>query len=244
MNQDRTIADAAEQALRELGRPAALEEIYSLIVQNGLYVFNTPTPEHVLYTTLQRHLDDSKRVDASPEVRFLIDADQNYSLTIKMSTVAAQGKTRGPRRVMRSSDKEDLIQELMSDRIGVFREIWRLLLFAAQVGIREGRREPLSSTDPGKGIDQSTFGNSGSWPGILYLTALVEGGTTDVLSSNADADDRRIALFQEWANGGLAILKDFFKERPIDLDGLLACIEQHQFSAATVLGSADLELTI
>ncbi len=244
MNPDRTIADAAEQALREIGRPAPLEEIYGWIVGKALYEFNTPTPEHVLYTTLQRHLEDSKRIDASVEVRFRIDAVQHYSLTTKMSTASPQTKSRGPRRIMRSSDKEDLVQELMSERIGVFREIWRLLLFAAQIGFKEGSREPLSSTDPGKGIDQSTFGNSGSWPGILYLAALVDGGDTDLLSSNPDSDDRRISLFQEYANGGLSIIHDFFKERAIDFDGLLALIERYQSVATAVVGRADLDLTI
>jgi dnd system-associated protein 4 len=113
----------------------------------------------------------------------------------------------------------------VSGKVGVFREIWRLLLFAAQVGFRNGRREPLSSIDSGKGIDQSTFGNCPAWPGILYLIALVENGSSDVLSSAPDREEERIAAFQEYANGGLALLADFFKDRICDLDGLLAFID-------------------
>jgi hypothetical protein len=50
-----------------------------------------------------------------------------------------------------------------------------------------------------------------------------------------------VAVFQEYANGGLAILQDFFAGRSIDLDGLLAFVETQREEGA---GSLDLELTI
>lgn len=239
-----TIADAAEAALKQIGRSADLEDIFEHIVKHDLYSFNTPTPEHVLYTTLQRHLEGGIRVDASDEIRFRIDQSKKYSLINRVETIMQPAKTRGPRRIMRSSDKEDLIQELMSDRIGIFREIWRLLLFAAQVGIKNSCRVPLQGVEAGKGIDQSTFGNSSSWPGILYLMSLAEEGGSEVLSGSSEADDKRIILFQEYANGGLGLLRDFFKERAIDLDGVLAFIEANQSAIGADIGPADLDLTI
>lgn len=131
----------------------------------------------------------------------------------------------GARRIHRASDKEEIIAALVAGKVGVFREIWRLLLFAAQVGFKNRRREPLSSIDSGKGIDQSTFGNCPAWPGILYLVALVESDSSDVLSSSSDREEERITAFQEYANGGLALLAEFFKDRICDLDGLLAFID-------------------
>lgn len=145
------------------------------------------------------------------------------------------------KRIQRASDKEEIIKSLMSDQLGVFREIWRLLLFASQVGIHNEKREPLKSFDSGKGIDQTTFGNCPSWPGVLYLMALTESGRSDCLFGASDAEDDRILLFQEYTNGGLSVLKDFFADRPIDLDGLLAFIES-QLGEST--GRPDLELTI
>jgi dnd system-associated protein 4 len=232
MRPPQTIADAAEIAIREIGRAATLEEIFKHIQQADLYQFNTPTPEHVLYTTLQRHLEGGSRIDAREEIRFRIDTNKRYSLMTAVDAPAT-GKSRGPKRIMRSSD-----------RVGVFKEIWRLLLFAAQIGIKCDRRESLQSVESGKGIDQATFGNSSAWPGILYLMNIAVEEGSEILGSNADSDDRRVTLFQEFANGGLAVMEEFFKNRTIDLEGVIAFIDRYQSSESTSVGVADLDLTI
>ena len=131
----------------------------------------------------------------------------------------------GMKRIQRASDKEEIIKSLMADHISIFKEIWRLLLFSAQVGIKNSRREPLRSIDSGKGIDQTTFGNCPAWPGVLYLMSLVESESTNSLSGAGEAEDQRILIFQEYSNGGLSILQDFFSDRLIDLDGFIAFIE-------------------
>ena len=145
------------------------------------------------------------------------------------------------KRIQRASDKEEIIKALMSDQVGVFKEIWKLLLFAAQVGVKNNSRTPLKAVDPGKGIDQTTFGNCPAWPGVLYLMALAETQKSESLSGSQDAEDERVAVFQEYANGGLAILQDFFAGRPIDLDGLLAFIETQKEESA---GRLDLDIMI
>ncbi len=145
------------------------------------------------------------------------------------------------KRIQRANDKEEIIKSLMSDQIGVFKEIWRLLLFASQIGMRNKRREALKSVDSGKGIDQTTFGNCPAWPGILYLMSLAETDNPSCLFGSSEAEDERISVFQEYANGGLSILQDFFSARPNDLDGLLAFIETQQEESA---GRPDLDLMI
>lgn len=145
------------------------------------------------------------------------------------------------KRIQRASDKEEIIKSLMSDQIGVFKEIWKLLLFAAQVGMKNNARTPIKAADPGKGIDQSTFGNCPAWPGVLYLMALAETQKSEILSGSQEAEDERVILFQEYANGGLAILNNFFTGRAIDLDGLLAFIETQREDS---VGRLDLDLTI
>lgn len=242
MNDETTIADAAEAALRGLARPASIDEIFDFILEKDLYVFNTPTPKHVLYTTVQRHLEGGNRTDKFSTVRFYMSENDTISLQAPGKSSAAS-KSRGPKRIMRASDKEDFIQELMNERVGIFREIWRLLLFAAQIGVQQRRREVLKATDPGKGIDQSTFGNAGSWPGILFLIGIAEAGESGILAGTAEGDDQRIQLFQEYANGGLSVLRDFFKDRAVDLDGILAFIQSNQ-RAENPLTPVDLELTI
>lgn len=244
MNADTTILEAAQRALRLIGRPAPVEDIYHVILENDFYTFNTPTPEHVLRTTIRRHTKGVERVDSSDVVLFEIEGEENYKMlgTPNMSKPVQKKPTAaGMKRVHRASDKEEIIKALTSEQVGVFREIWKLMLFAAQVGVANRRRDPLITVDTGKGIDQGTFGNCPSWPGVAYLMSLVETEKSESLSGTSDAEDNRIIIFQEYANGGLGILQEFFKERPIDLDGLLTFIDSQSQKATE---KPDLDLTI
>ena len=70
MSDDRTIAQAAEQALNMLGGNASLDELYDAVISNELYSFNSPTPKHVLLTELKRYIEDSPRSDHRPNPIF------------------------------------------------------------------------------------------------------------------------------------------------------------------------------
>jgi dnd system-associated protein 4 len=72
---------------------------------------------------------------------------------------------------------------------------------------------------------------------------LAESGDSEVLSSSPQGEEQRVLLFQEYANGGLSLIKEFFKDRTIDLDGVLSFIETHQ-ARMTELEAPDLDLTI
>jgi dnd system-associated protein 4 len=243
MSESVTIANAAEMALKTLGRPSTAEEIHLEILRLALYKFNTPTPVHVLETELKRYSAESFRSDKRDSSRFRINPDKTYSMAKHDTPPSRRPQSFGMKRILRASDKEALIEELMGNRVGIFREIWRLLLFSAQIGLKAQKKEPLRAVETGKGIDQATFGNSASWPGILYLMGLVEIGDSRVLASTPEGEDQRVQLFQEYANGGLSIIKDFFIGRTIDLDGVLAFIELHQVSTAD-LSAPDLDLSI
>lgn len=241
MNTKDTIVEVAQKVLRDLGRAASFDEIYAEIIQRKLYEFNTPTPEHVLRTTIRRHTGNVERVDSSAEVLFEMVSEDVYGLNSGTRTTTRKRVGSGMKRIQRANDKEEIIKSLMSDQVGVFKEIWKLLLFAAQVGVRNDKRLSLKAVDAGKGIDQSTFGNCPAWPGVLYLMTLAETQKSDCLSGTEKAEDDRVSVFQEYANGGLEILREFFAGRPLDLDGLLAFIETQKEEAA---GRLDLELTI
>lgn len=150
-------------------------------------------------------------------------------------------KAAGMRRIQRAKSKETLIATLTSPELGIFREIWRLLLFSAQVGIANSRREPLGDFDSGKGIDQSTFGNCPSWPGILFLMGITEAGDSSPLSNAPDTEDSRIQRFEEYANGGLFIIEEFLDGRIVDLDAVLAFIDAQSPKLAA---APDLDFTI
>lgn len=242
MSDNLLIRDAAVAAMHILDRPATISEIYAEITLRKLYDFNTPTPEHVLRTTIRRHTANVERVDSTLPLLFVMTENEVYALnTSKEAKSVKSTATTGIKRIHRATDKEEIIQLLTSEQMGVFKEIWRLLMFAAHVGYRNSRREPLGSIESGKGIDQSTFGNSPSWPGVMYLIALADSGTADPLGGAADSEERRITAFQEYANGGLAILREFFLSRQPGLDGMIEFID----SQRELRGSApDLDLSI
>lgn len=76
---------------------------------------------------------------------------------------------------------------------------------------------------------------------MVYLLCLAEHGSAEVLGGTAAAEESRITAFQEYSNGGLAILSNFFSARPVDLDGLIAFIDSQRGVRS---GSPDLELAI
>lgn len=117
------------------------------------------------------------------------------------------------RRIQRSHDKEELVKQLTTGENAAFGEIWRLVLFAAVLGYKLGRREPLGQKDSGKAIMESYFANCPAWPGVLYLLGLVETQKTDVMGSSEDAENNLVSIFEEYANGGLAYLDEQLRSR-------------------------------
>ncbi|HNW34807.1 MAG TPA: DNA phosphorothioation-associated protein 4, partial [Candidatus Ozemobacteraceae bacterium] len=176
-----------------------MHDIYETIIKNQLYDFNTDVPEHVLRTTIRRHTKGVERVDSSEEELFEMNESEMYGVIGMEKRPITKSAAKGIKRIHRASDKDEIIQNLLNEKVGVFKEIWKLLLFSANIGYANQRREKLKSIETGKGIDQSTFGNSPSWPGILYLINLVETGTSDSLSGSANAEDERLLVFQEYA---------------------------------------------
>jgi dnd system-associated protein 4 len=207
----RTIVQCAAKAIKVLKKSVSIDEIYDFIVSNDLYHFATDVPKHVLRTCIRRHTVDAGRVDMASDLIF-IEENELYAL-------AASGRKKrspmGMRRIQRAKDKAEIIERLTSESKvdglvlqPLFKEIWRLLLFSALVGFKAQKREALEPVDQGKGIDQSSFGNSPAWPGILYLMGLVEAEDTAMLASSDEADTNRIQMFEEYANGGLSILRE------------------------------------
>lgn len=236
---ENTIAEAAYQALQLLGSSGTIPEIYGKICESNLYTFNTPTPEHVLRTEIRRKTQGVDRVDSSKEVMFKLVGDEIYDVMKEPTKRRAGGSTK---RVQRATDKRDIIGLLTSEGSGAFSEIWRVLLFAAAVGFKSKRREPLAAVESGDAIRQESFENSFVWPGMLYLLGLVETDSADVLRSSEDSEDERVRIFEEYANGGLAIMKERFEVGTCNLDGLLNFIQEQTTLASGA--KPDLQITI
>ena len=215
--EDITIAQAALTVLKGAGHSLTIEEIYEEIYARKLYEFNTPEPITVLREQVRRHCTGLDRnLTCEP---ILFSCVKNKSYEVFMHSQLTQRKTQG-RRIQRATDKEDLIKALTQTPHAPFKEIWRLLVFAAMLGYRLKRKEILSAVDTGKGIDERYFSNSPSWPGLLHLLALVESEKPEVLSGDPQQDEYRIAVFEQYANGGLTIVKESIESSGYTLDSL------------------------
>lgn len=112
------------------------------------------------------------------------------------------------RRIAYSKDKADVIGRLRSgeDSTGPFSRIADVLVFAAAVGIRRGRRKPLMEplAEP---IRQSVFDGQG-YDTMMNLIALHADPRPSVLADSDEAVNARAKAFEEYANGGLEVLED------------------------------------
>lgn len=128
------------------------------------------------------------------------------------------------RRIYRAKDKEPIIQALISPGNPIFKEIWRILMFSASVGFSHSKLEPLGAFDSARGIDFQTFGNSPAWPGYLYLISLVERQNATALAGEENSTEQRIVTFEQYANGGLSIIRDRCESHSYSLDSIIGLI--------------------
>lgn len=214
-----TIAEVAYDVLRRNKKAMTIDEILEVIVQEPLYDFNTPEPKTVLREQIRRHCTGLDRNLTYEPILFSTKPDGSYEVAMNTSKVKPKPVAVG-RRIQRATDKEEMIKLLTQAPNAPFKEIWRLMLFAASLGYRENQRVPLDHIDTGKGIDDRIFSNSPVWPGFLYLLALACTSESDSLSGSEEKCDQRITLFEEYANGGLAILQEQLETGSYSLDAL------------------------
>jgi dnd system-associated protein 4 len=142
------------------------------------------------------------------------------------------------RRIQRDSTHEDLIKILTTGDGAIFKEIWRLMLFASSVGIAHGKRKPLKNVDSGKNIPDSYFGTPG-WPGYLHLLGITETGGSDILHGTEKNQEIVISAFEEYANAGLEIIGQKISEASSPLDALSLILmesQQQQNSSPAIEG--------
>mgnify|MGYP000126736627 CR=1 FL=1 len=127
------------------------------------------------------------------------------------------------RRIQRDSAKEELVKQLTTGDSAVFKEIWRLLLFAASLGIHAKRRKPLEKVDSGKAMPETYF-SAPAWKGLLYLISLVETDDSECLRSSEEAKDALVTAFEEYANSGLEIIETKMATSVSHLDDLVSLV--------------------
>lgn len=125
------------------------------------------------------------------------------------------------RRFNRAIDKRDVVDKLLVSNGGAFAQIWQIMIFAACLGVKTQRKVPLGETDSSVAIPPSVLANNcSSWPGIVYLINIVETSDPNILNSDEGADEVRMKLLEEYANGGLAFMKENLETKDYSLDSV------------------------
>lgn len=113
-------------------------------------------------------------------------------------------------RVRVAKDKEQILKALRvaEDASGLFQSYADVMVFAASLGISQGKREAIKeysqSIDP---IRQDIFQGKG-YEQVINLIAVISSNEPKILASTDEAEQERIKIFEEYANAGLKILKD------------------------------------
>src|SRR4051794_28770081 len=104
------------------------------------------------------------------------------------------------RRVRRPKDKEALLSQLVDE--GPFATYREALIFAAALGVADGRRAAFDqSSEP---IPWEVFAVTAT-PAMDMIAAV----TTDEIDVLADDRiDDRLTIFEEYANGGLDVIRE------------------------------------
>jgi dnd system-associated protein 4 len=113
-----------------------------------------------------------------------------------------------PRRLNRPKDKDDLLVQLVGQ--GPFQELRDVLVFAAAVGWHENRRMPLAAR--GEPIRWEVAANRRGTEPLVNMIAASASGDPEILAD--DRFDERLAIFEEYANGGLEILRGLLAAEP------------------------------
>ena len=77
----RTIAEAAIEVLKEAKQPLTAAEITQVILDKGLYSFNTKDPRAMVRGAIERHCEGIERKNATAVKLFKKISDGKYTLS-------------------------------------------------------------------------------------------------------------------------------------------------------------------
>jgi len=126
------------------------------------------------------------------------------------------------KRIRRPSKFDDMLTDMTSKK--VFETYKDVLIFAACLGFKRKKRVPF--TKSGEPIDLQIF--SGEFnTSVINIIAVAE--SSDLSYMGQDKEAERIVAFEEYACGGLEIIKNEYWDTKLDLNkGLAALIMQEQ----------------
>lgn len=136
-------------------------------------------------------------------------------------------------RVRVAKDKAELVQGLLETKEsgGPFQTFADIIAFAASLGAKQKKRQPLSeiSNKEPAPISLDVFISRGyEW--LIQLLAISSTNDPQILSLyDHEAERKRIVIFEEYANGGLEILRNELKGSADYTERILLIMSQERF---------------
>ncbi|MGE5655634.1 MAG: DNA phosphorothioation-associated protein 4 [Actinomycetota bacterium] len=147
-------------------------------------------------------------------------------------------------RINVAKDKAELVKALTvtDGKLGPFQTYADVMVFAATLGVKRKKRVPVkesSKREPAP-IGLEIFVSRG-YDSVIKLIAVAETKDAKILStSDANAEEQRLTLFEEYANGGLEILREELRGAGDYLDQLLLMLIAERFKEESTNQSFDL----
>jgi dnd system-associated protein 4 len=143
-------------------------------------------------------------------------------------------------RIRFAKDKAELIKQLTvaGEHNGPFRLIVDVLVFAATLGLYHNRREALNDAS-GEPIRQEVFDRQG-YDTVMNLIAVHAEKSPNILANTEEMTAKRAIIFEEFANGGLEILREELRGAVDYLETTLLLIASQQQKCSEPLGGFDL----
>lgn len=133
-------------------------------------------------------------------------------------------------RIKISKDKADLVKALVSsnEKTAPFQTYVEVMIFAAALGAKHKKRVPLQEIAKDLSpLRQDYFASSFNL--AINLFAITETKDINILNDDEIADDKRIYIFEEYANGGLEILQNELRGAVDYSERLLLILSSERF---------------
>jgi dnd system-associated protein 4 len=143
------------------------------------------------------------------------------------------------RRIQRDVKHEDFIKGLTVGENAIFRDIWRVLLFAAAYGIHIGERSPLQKVESNKAMPETYFSAPG-WRGFLYLIGFIGSDSSDHLKKGDEQEEHLVRAFEEYANRGLEEMQIRMLSPSVALADLIGILSEIQIKRENTPDISDL----
>ena len=139
----------------------------------------------------------------------------------------------GANRIRVARDKADLVKALVASdsATGPFQTYADVMVFAAALGAKRKKRSPLGSisTKEPAPIALEVFVSRG-YDLVFKLLAIAETKDAKILSLfEESSEEQRTHIFEEYANGGLEILRDKFRGTVDYSERLLLILSAERF---------------